>query len=222
MGAGRPRARDVIEAAISSAAETVISPPGSGQIPESRNEFIQSLENVKRTGSEIYKYLTYAVVAVLIVGGIYYASVATTANGLILVAVLLFGIAAIVFAQMERFQQLMTWTPSINITKTVTMGEPTVVMMGIDAMRKAQDLITAGKDMDSVCREIEPEYANWGSVQQQVFRKMLEAVLKMDRSKGMGAARSSSSRICSIGNKLTAGQALATRSAERTRWRASH
>ena len=31
--------------------------------------------------------------------------------------------------------------------------------------------------MDSVCREINPEYASWGSLKQQMFQKAMEAVL---------------------------------------------
>jgi methanogenic corrinoid protein MtbC1 len=58
---------------------------------------------------------------------------------------------------MERFHQIMTWKPSLNITKTLTMGEPTVVKMESNALRRAQDLLSAGKDMDSVCREINPD-----------------------------------------------------------------
>jgi hypothetical protein len=165
---------DVIQAIIPSA-EGI-------EVAQSRDEFIQTLESVKRGGLEIYRYLTYAIVAALIAGGIYYTSIATTGNGLILVAILLFAGAAIAFGQMERFQQLMTWKPSLDITKTLTIGEPTVVKMESNALRTAQDLLSAGKDMDSVCREINPEYAQWGSIQQQLFRKTMESVLKSQRS----------------------------------------
>jgi hypothetical protein len=34
--------------------------------------------------------------------------------------------------------------------------------------------------MDSVCREINPDYASWGSLKQQMFRKAMEAVLKSE------------------------------------------
>jgi hypothetical protein len=115
----------------------------------------------------------------------------------------LFVAAAAVFSQMERFRRIMTGEPSIKITKTltigepgvvkiesdnitepVTVGEPTVVKMETNALQQAQDLLNGGKDMDAVCREINPEYAKWGSIQQQLFRKTLEAVLKSQRSTG--------------------------------------
>jgi len=177
--------------------EPIISSSESTEIPQSRKEFIRTLENVEHAGLEIYKYLTYAIVAVLIAGGVYFASVATAANGLMLFAFSLFVAAAVVFSQMERFRRIMTGNPSINITKTltigrpgavkiesgnitetVTVGEPTVVKMETNTLQQAQDLLNAGKNMDAVCREINPEYAKWGSIQQQLFRKTMEAVLK--------------------------------------------
>jgi hypothetical protein len=65
----------------------------------------------------------------------------------------------------------------INVTKTVTIGEPTVVKMESDVLQQARDLHTAGKDMDSICREINPEYSRWGSTRQMLFRKTMETML---------------------------------------------
>ena len=53
-----------------------------------------------------------------------------------------------------------------------------VVRMKGGALQKAQTLLATGKDMDSVCCEINPEYASWGSPRQQMFQKAMEAVLK--------------------------------------------
>jgi mannose/fructose/N-acetylgalactosamine-specific phosphotransferase system component IID len=70
---------------------------------------------------------------------------------------------------------------AIKIAKTVTVEEPTVMRMDGDAVQKAQLLLATGKDMDSICREINPEYASWGSFRQQMFQKAMEAVLKAQR-----------------------------------------
>jgi hypothetical protein len=56
--------------------------------------------------------------------------------------------------------------------------EPMVVRMKAGALQKAQTLLASGKDIDSVCHEINPEYASWGSHKQQMFQKAMEAVLK--------------------------------------------
>jgi len=62
--------------------------------------------------------------------------------------------------------------------KFTVKEEPMVVRMKSGALQKAQTLLATGKDMDSVCREINPEYASWGSLRQQMFQKAMEAVLK--------------------------------------------
>jgi hypothetical protein len=62
--------------------------------------------------------------------------------------------------------------------KFTVKEEPMVVRMKAGALQKAQTLLATGKDMDSVCREINPEYASWGSPRQQMFQKAMEVVLK--------------------------------------------
>ena len=63
-------------------------------------------------------------------------------------------------------------------SKFTAKEEPMVVRMKSGALQKAQTLLATGKDIDSVCREINPEYASWGSPRQQMFQKAMEAVLK--------------------------------------------
>ena len=177
---------DVLDALISTGQDTPTRQ--DAEIPESGQQFVRNLESAKRSGLEFYKLLTYGITAVLICIGIYFASIATVANGLILPTFMLFAVAFIVFTQMQRFREMMTpETPeplSINFTKTVRTSEPTVVRMENDAIQKAASLLVSGKDMDSVCAEINPDYANWGSLQKQLFRKTMEEVLKSQPSKG--------------------------------------
>ena len=120
---------DVLDALISTGQATSARP--DAEIPESRQQFVRNLESAKRSGLEFYKLLTYGITAALICIGIYFASIATVANGLILPTFMLFAVAFIVFTQMQRFREMMTpETPeplSIHFTKTVRTSEPTVV-----------------------------------------------------------------------------------------------
>ena len=65
--------------------------------------------------------------------------------------------------------------------KFTVKEEPMVVRLKGGALQRAQTLLATGKDMDSVCREINPEYASWGSLRQQIFQRAMEAVLKSQR-----------------------------------------
>jgi hypothetical protein len=67
---------------------------------------------------------------------------------------------------------------NVKILETFTVGEPTVVKMGNDDLRKAADLLRAGADLDTICRQLNPEYAQWGALQQRLFRMTMEKVLK--------------------------------------------
>lgn len=158
------------------------------RIPESRQQFVRNLESARRSGLEFYKFLTFGITAVLTCIGIYFASIATVANGLILPTIMIFAAAFFVFTGMQKFRGMMTLrTPeplSIHFTVTERTSEPTIVRMENDDIQKAASLLLSGKDMDSVCAEINPDYANWGSLQKQLFRKTMEEVLKSQPSKG--------------------------------------
>jgi hypothetical protein len=60
----------------------------------------------------------------------------------------------------------------------VSMGEPVIIKLDNAAIQKARDSLSAGGDLDSICRELEPEYATWISIRQQAFQKAMEALLK--------------------------------------------
>jgi len=53
------------------------------------------------------------------------------------------------------------------------------------ALQKARELLNTGSDLDSVCRAIEPEYASWASLQQQIFRRAMETLLNTQRAAGI-------------------------------------
>lgn len=67
-----------------------------------------------------------------------------------------------------------------SLTVKRSARESLVVRLNKDAVQKARDLLRAGNDLESVCREIEPAYANWRDVQQQAFRRAIEMVLNAE------------------------------------------
>lgn len=179
--------REELEQAMSQAKGETPQAAAQAQ-PESREQFVADLEKIKRTGLQIYSYLMYAIVAVLVGAAIYVALNATAANGLVLAAILLFALAGLVFVKMEEFLQMLTsraaGSPlSFTISRNVTIGKPTVLRMDQAALDSARDLMRAGKDLDSICRQVEPDYAGWGSLEQMMFRETMQAVLKSGAQK---------------------------------------
>jgi len=72
----------------------------------------------------------------------------------------------------------------LKISETVVEGEPTVIKLETDAIKTASALLRSGNDLDAVCRQINPEYAGWGTLQKQLFRKAMEAMLKAEAASG--------------------------------------
>ncbi len=78
--------------------------------------------------------------------------------------------------------------PSLKIRRGLSIGkadsfkvsvmEPTVIKLDNTAIQKARDCLSAGGDLDSICRELEPEYTNWISIRQQAFQKAIAMLLK--------------------------------------------
>jgi hypothetical protein len=68
--------------------------------------------------------------------------------------------------------------PSVTRAKNQVVTRSTVIKLDKAAFETARELKETGRDFDSICRAIEPDYARWGSVQQRVFRDALEAILK--------------------------------------------
>jgi hypothetical protein len=94
-----------------------------------------------------------------------------------------------------RFGLRVSLNPSVKIGRNVPVGEPftvkvsggepLVLKLDNDAIQKVRDLLSAGNDLDRVCREIEPAYANWGFVQQCAFKKAMELLLEVQQSAGI-------------------------------------
>lgn len=71
----------------------------------------------------------------------------------------------------------------MNSGASLTLGvksparESLVVRVNKDVIQRARDLIGAGNDLESVCCEIEPGYANWQIAKQRAFRRAIEMML---------------------------------------------
>ncbi len=163
---------------LHASAQPVILPQSGGSELQSRNEL--SLRNVERGGLAIYRYLVIAIVGIT-VGCVFLSRLANPGNALAAVPIMFFAIAVALVGHTGKFRQLMKSGPSINIGQKVVSRESLFIKLNNDAIQKLRDSLSAGKDLDAVCREIEPAYANWGYIQQEVFRKALDTMLKSQR-----------------------------------------
>jgi len=185
---------------------TTASPtPGPiGHAPETRQDFVRALERTKAPLLMIYRAVMHIAVALFVIGGIYFFVIATPGNQLFLVSIMMFAVAFVIWAKMSRFMQDEKELSSITfdakpmnepkdfslfglplkISETVVEGEPTVIKLETDAIKTASALLRSGNDLDAVCRQINPEYAGWGTLQKQLFRKAMEAMLKAEAASG--------------------------------------
>lgn len=170
-----PRSEADLITSLESNAQPVVLPQSSS--PELQLRSDVTPQNVDRSGLAAFRYLLVAIVGVTLAGA-FLSRLANPANGLVLIPIMFFAIAVAVVVQMGKFRRLMTSAPSINIRRTVTMGEPVLIKLDNDALQKGRDLLNAGNDLDTVCREIEPAYANWGFIEKEAFRKAMEMMLK--------------------------------------------
>lgn len=184
----------------------IASPPQSAtaHAPETRQEFVRALERTRPPLLKIYRTIMWVVVGVFVLGGIHFYMIATPGNELILVSLISFGVAFAIWARMSQFMKdeeelhsivpgaqatdeskdASLWGVPLKISKTFSAGEPTVVKIESDAIKTASELLRGGSDMDMVCRQINPQYANWGSLQKRLFRKTMEMVLKAEAASG--------------------------------------
>ena len=160
----------------------VILPQSIGGELESHNDITLqrsdiTLQNLALGGLASYRNMVIAIVGITVAGA-FLCGLANSASGLVLLPIVLFAVAVAVVAHMTKFRLPMTSRPSTNIRQKVIMGEPIFFKLDKDALQKVRDSLSAGKDLDTVCREIEPPYANWSAIRQEVFRKALDMMLK--------------------------------------------
>jgi hypothetical protein len=133
-----------------------------------------SSNNGQVSGLAASRYVGLAVFAMVVAGALF-TRITNRTNVLVLLPTVLIAFA---FIMLRQVLALKVRPSSITIKRTVTVKEPLVVRLDKDAIQKARILMSTGRDLESVCREIEPGYQNWGFAQQQGFRKAMETLLE--------------------------------------------
>jgi hypothetical protein len=152
-------------------------------------EVMQKLGGTGPARPTIYKNASFALI-VLMVGLVVFGRMQALPAGLIVITLVSFAGVATFVSQMHRFGRMMSAGGfNRNVTFTINHqsvgGDPTVIKMDADALQRARGLISAGMNIDAVCREINPTYASWGMIEQGLFRKVIEAVLKQEGAGGV-------------------------------------
>lgn len=173
--------------------QPVVMPESAGRELDSRDNIDPALPNAVRGGVAAFRHLFVAIVGITVAGA-FLSHLANPASGLVLLPVILFAFAIAIVAQVGKLRQFMGSASSIEIKRTVMMKDPIIIKLGNDALRQARDRVSAGEDLDTICREIEPAYADWGTIRKEAFRKMMGMVLKQQP----GAASSTSATTAQI------------------------
>ena len=170
-----------------SQAESAV-PPGSPELP-SRIQMTMSSQVTQGTAPAL-RSMVFAIIAITLAG--VFLSRLRTPNGVFLLPIIFIAIAFVLVMAGQMSRRRFSVTPSIRFGQELSTGNPLVmkvsakdslvVKLDKDAIQKARGLLSAGSDLDSVCREIEPAYANWGFLGQEAFRKALEILLKTQQA----------------------------------------
>jgi hypothetical protein len=174
-------------AAIQSAVQAELCPP---PLTEKQRAIVDFTEKSRNVLLPIYRILNRMLAGGLLLGALYSWHVATPANGIYLVSILLFALAVIVYAQYKEDEDEREDTGALafldnlsatNCTSRVEMKAPMVFSLSSTAMRTAEEMQQQGQDLDAVCRAINSEYAAMPRLEQRLFRATLEAALKSPR-----------------------------------------
>jgi hypothetical protein len=77
-------------------------------------------------------------------------------------------------------------------------------------LRKAGELLAQGMNLDSVCSQIQPEFLQWGSVMQRVYKAYLQGFLELRRFQGESTDQTSASATTSAGAAVTSSPSVAS------------
>jgi hypothetical protein len=154
-------------------------------VPEVQSQIDTPLssQNIQRNNLAASRYISLAVFAMMIAGAIF-ARRTNPINAFGLLPLVLIGFGLVKLSRSSGIRLLLSAKPSVKISRTVTVREPLVVKLNNETVQKARALLSTGQDLESVCREIEPAYANWSFPQQQGFRRAMETVLKTQLGAG--------------------------------------
>jgi hypothetical protein len=177
---------------ITGASASAFTPVQSGEevkmSPAQIAEVMQKLGGIGLARPSIFKHLPFVLIAI-VVGVTVLAQVRTLPIGVFVITLVSFAGVATFVSQMHRLQRMSAGGFNRNVTLTINHrtvgGDPTVIKMDADALQRARGLISAGMNIDAVCREINPAYASWGMIEQGLFRKVIEAVIKQEGTGGI-------------------------------------
>jgi hypothetical protein len=138
----------------------------------------------------IFKHAPFLLLA-LVVGATVLTRIGTLPIGVFVITLISFAGVVTFISRMRRLGRMMTSGVNHNVTFTInhrTVGgnqTQAIFKMDADALQRARGLISAGMNIDAVCREINPAYASWGMIEQGLFRKVIEALLKQQGAGGI-------------------------------------
>jgi len=178
-----------ITGAPASAFTPVQSGEGVQTTPAQIAEVMQKLGGTGPARPTIYKNASFALI-VLMVGLVVFGRMQALPAGLIVITLVSFAGVATFVSRMRRLGQMMSAGGfNRNVTFTINHqsvgGDAKVIKIDADALQRARGLISAGMNIDAVCREINPAYASWGMIEQGLFRKVIEAVIKQEGTGGI-------------------------------------
>jgi hypothetical protein len=141
----------------------------------------------RRLLANIYRIMTLVLATAALIGAIVAFYVATPANGLLLVAMLLLGLSIIAFLSADKYTRAYREEESDrnpfddlrrNVKVATVHAPPKVHVMDNDAVARARAMSQQGVSLDAICRAVDHDYAKWAPAQQQAFRQVMQAMLK--------------------------------------------
>lgn len=178
----KDKSAELLEYATRSA-ETPLSTaiePGTSAPPQPSPPWLDTLDQTRNTLLPVYKALVYGVAAVLAGFGLYFAWLAAEQTEMLLVALVLFGLAAAAINTWDpkRFDRTRRSNTRSWLHVETRTSEPVVFHLASEAMDKAEEMLRQGISLDAVCREINPKYAELNPAIQGIFRKQIELALQ--------------------------------------------
>lgn len=144
-----------------------------------------------RSSSAAFNVLTVAVIMAAVSAILTFSLISASKGPSNVVALfpIIFFVVAIVIVTQSRFRTMFTINPSSStrqalLRASAKSGESVALRIDNDQLQKLRERFNAGEDIETICREIEPGYATWGLIKQEIFRKAIEMILKAKSGSG--------------------------------------
>jgi hypothetical protein len=159
----------------------------SRPMTEQQKEISDFTEQSRSVLEPIYRMLNRLLAGGLLIGALWFWHVATPANGLYLVSILLFGLSFIVYAQYKEREEERQDTGPLEVLDNLSAAicaprievkQPMVFALSSADLQTAAQMLQQGQDLDTVCRAVNSAYTGMPRLEQRLFRATLEAALK--------------------------------------------